>query len=797
MPPHSVLPLRLRIYVLVVAIGGLGALAESTYQLYFNPVGYEWLILAALTLFTGSATVRLPSIPATISVSETFVFASVLLFGTAPGTLIVVLDAVVMSLWLWRRKPELHRLVFNVAAPAVSIWIGSQLFFATSGIQPLVVEPTHITELLLPLGLFAFVHFSLNSGLISWAIGLENRLSPYTVWRENFVWLSPSYFAAASVAALLVVYTRNLDFAYVGVIIPLLLVMYLTFKTAMGRMEDANRHLQEVNALHVSTIETLAMAIDAKDQITHGHVRRVQHYAVALARALGVKDESQIRAVEAAALLHDMGKLAVPEYILNKPGRLTPAEFDKMKRHASVGADILSAIDFPYPVIPIVRHHHENWDGSGYPAGLKGTDIPIGARILAVVDCFDALSSDRPYRPRLCDPEALHVLIERRGSMYDPLVVDTFLQVHHQLTTSIAEPGSSADFCARVIEPPTSVPSPLATSGLEDITASTEETSVLYELTRAVAGRRDMVETADLIASHLRRVLPTSLFVFYGYRGDTDELLAIHASGEGRELLIGLRIPVGQRLSGWVAANRQTILNSDPLLDLGEIARFLRHRPRSCLSTPVLAHGTLIGVMSFYSSSREAFTPNHRHLVENVARQAGNAIDGIVYSVPPSIAAATAPAAVPRLNEIGGQPLSNRHTADGTERLSVLLIATSELLEPAVRQQVLSNALDATLACHAKPHIMFPHDKNQALAIVFSNADAIDIGSLATRIQLAGTASLAQCGCHAEHCILIESAFSPQDGATLAALLGAAQRRLHLKSVRSDDLTDQTIPRIH
>jgi putative nucleotidyltransferase with HDIG domain len=218
-----------------------------------------------------------------------------------------------------------------------------------------------------------------------------------------------------------------------GLILPLLLVLYFTFKTSMARVQDANRHVEQVSRLYLSTIETLAMAIDAKDQITHGHIRRVQTYAVGLASRLGVTDPGLIKAIEAAALLHDMGKLAVPEHILNKPGKLTDSEFEKMKLHASVGADILSAIDFPYPVVPIVRHHHEQWDGGGYPAGLAGTDIPIGARILSVVDCFDALTSDRPYRPRLADTEALEILIERKGTLYDPLIVDTFVRVHNML----------------------------------------------------------------------------------------------------------------------------------------------------------------------------------------------------------------------------------------------------------------------------------------------------------------------------------------------------------------------------
>ena len=169
------------------------------------------------------------------------------------------------------------------------------------------------------------------------------------------------------------------------------------------------------------------MAVDAKDQITHGHIRRVQVYAVELAKRLGVKDDRQLKAIEAAALLHDMGKLAIPEHILNKPGKLTAAEFETMKRHAAIGADLLSSIRFPYPVVPIVRHHHENWNGRATRLESPGPDIPLGARILSVVDCFDALNSDRPYRPRLSADEAFAILKDRRGTMSDPLVVDTFI----------------------------------------------------------------------------------------------------------------------------------------------------------------------------------------------------------------------------------------------------------------------------------------------------------------------------------------------------------------------------------
>ena len=148
---------------------------------------------------------------------------------------------------------------------------------------------------------------------------------------------------------------------------------------------------------------------------------------------LGITDALTLQAIEAAALLHDTGKIAVPEHILNKPGKLTPAEFEKMKLHAPIGAEILSAIEFPYPVVPIVRHHHENWDGTGYPDRIAGEAIPIGARILSVVDCFDALTSDRPYRRRMSNADALAILIERRGTMYDPAIVDTFVRVYERI----------------------------------------------------------------------------------------------------------------------------------------------------------------------------------------------------------------------------------------------------------------------------------------------------------------------------------------------------------------------------
>ena len=627
------LPRRTRWYVSVIIVAGFGAVVQSLVALYYHPIGWSWTILALLTLASGSATVNLPGMPATVSVSETFVFTSVLLFGTSAGTLTVALDALVISFWSFRKGHAHYKILFNVCAVPLTLWLASRLYYLLSPYAPLYLysAPVKLQLLILPLLAFTIAYYCINTWTITLAIALERDLSPLKIWRENFVWIALNYFGGASVAALLVSYTRDLDYTFLLIIVPLLVVLYFTFSTSMGRVEDSNRHLSQLNRLYMSTIETLAMAIDAKDQITHGHIRRVQVYAVGLAKAMGVTDESQLRAIEAAALLHDMGKLAVPEYILNKPGPLTAAEFEKMKLHASVGADILSAIDFPYPVVPIVRHHHENWDGTGYPDCLRGSDIPIGARILSVVDCFDALTSDRPYRPRLADKDALKILQERRGTMYDPLVVDVFLKVHPAISpkSDIAEEEralraiTAASVDRNGEGDPTFAP-------LDEIAASSDEMLTLFELTRSLNGNMDGADATDVIASHLKRLIPFSVFVLYAYDEGVDDLVALCATGERSALIKGLRIGVGQRLTGWVAATKQSIRNSDPMLDLGDYARAASPRLRSSLSTPLVHGKRLVGVLSLYSSTRNAFSEEHQRILEAAATQVSAALSEVL-----------------------------------------------------------------------------------------------------------------------------------------------------------------------
>jgi putative nucleotidyltransferase with HDIG domain len=614
-------------FVNAVIAAGVIAFGQSIYQLSTAPIGSQWFILLALTLLTGSFTIAMSSLSVRVSVSETFVFASVLLFGTAAGTVTVVLETLVMSFWLRPQSRAPRRVLFNAAAPAVAIWLSGTIFYWFSGTSSYPRHVIPLPALFLPLAVFTTLYFLLNTWLVAIAVALHKNQSPLRIWWPRFTWVSVNYFSGASVAALLVTYSHSIDVSTLLIIVPLLVISYLTFRTAMGRVDDATKHLGQLNELYLSTIETLAMAIDAKDQITHGHIRRVQTYAVGLARRLGVVDEDLIRAIEAAALLHDMGKLAVPEYILNKPGKLTAAEFEKMKLHASVGADILAAIDFPYPVVPIVRHHHEQWTGSGYPDGLKGTDIPIGARILSVVDCFDALTSDRPYRPRLSDEEALAILTERRGSMYDPLIVDMFVREYKQLSLNAHRLGPSQGVLNEITGSRTaSASSNLTTSRLDDITASGDEMLTLFEMASALAGQTNGSEIGAVVAQSLRRLAPYSLLVLYIYDSQTDDLEARYAVGDSASVVEGMRIPIGQHLSGWVGANRQTIMNSDPVLDLGDLARAIQPRLRNCLSSALLSGEDLVGVLTLYSAFVNPFNENHRRVIEVVARQAAEAL---------------------------------------------------------------------------------------------------------------------------------------------------------------------------
>ena len=603
-----------KLYVGCVILAGLTCVAHSAVEIWKVPPEQGWWVLAVLTLLTGSLTLRVPTISARISVSEVFVFASVLWFGPAFATFVVVLEALVGTLWMRNRTPV--RTLFNLSAAAFAMWSASHLYLLVSpGSQTPRVE-----DLLVPVAILAITYFAVNSWLIAMALGFEQRTSPLHVWRQNFVWLSLNHMVGASMAVMIVAYTAGrsadakVDFATISAALPLLVITYLMFRTSLGRIDDAQRHVSQVNEMHLATIEALALAVDAKDQITHGHIRRVQVYTVELAKRLGVRDERQLQAIETAALLHDMGKLAIPEHILNKPGKLTTAEFDKMKRHADIGADLLSSVKFPYPVVPIVRHHHENWNGKGYPSGIGGTDIPLGARILSVVDCFDALTSDRPYRPRLSAEDAFDILKQRRGNMYDPLVVDAFMAAYEELAPLATEAGLQA---RSLIGEGTFSSEPDA--ALNEIRANASEVSILEQGAHQITTATSSDAAMDAALQTLRQLTPITTCAFYQYDQGLDRVVCQHAAGDPHNLLVGLIIHLGERVTGWCAANHKTAMNSDAYLDLTQTASRFSPALRSTICVPLLHEEQVSAVFTGYSTQESPFDERHRYVVERVA----------------------------------------------------------------------------------------------------------------------------------------------------------------------------------
>jgi putative nucleotidyltransferase with HDIG domain len=718
-----------RIYISAVVALGFCVVGRSVYQLIVHPLGYQWFLLAALTLVSGSATVKLPSVPASISISEAFVFTAILLYGPAAGTLTVALDGLVISYWIAKRRPEAYRALFNMAAPALSAWCAAEVFFRGAGIPPLIEAPTSLNAILPYLFISAVSYFGLNSWLITLAISAETKLPALSVWRNNFVWLSLNYFCGASVAGLLVVYRPEVTLPYIGAVVPILVVIYFTFKTSMGRVEDANRHVEKINKLYLSTIETLAMAIDAKDQITHGHIRRVQKYATGLARELGVHDATLLSAIEAAALLHDMGKLAIPEYILNKPGKLTGPEFEQMKAHATIGADILSSIDFPYPVVPIVRHHHENWNGTGYPDGLIGTEIPIGARVLSVVDCFDALTSDRPYRLRLSAQEALQILHERRGTMYDPLVVDTFTRVYEQISPDNPKPVLDDNVLRTLANVANS-----RTAGLEDVAPGTLVQFTLVELSQ-LASASDPVLVGRIAADILERFVPFTNFVLFLRDAEVGELVPVYTTGKNSTLLNELRVPLGKGVSGWVCAHGTTLANSNPQLDLGEMVREMEPRPQSTLCAPIVSHEQVVGVITVYSPVNDAFNEQHARCIEAVAR----ALSEAIARFRSKCATAQITSTWRSLQDVADfiQALEASGVAIQFAPTTVLLaepdVEQTEINRQASKEQVLQRVLQRALLAR-RPSDVILRNGFDSIIVVLENASRGDVEAIGRRI---------------------------------------------------------------
>lgn len=399
--------------------------------------------------------------------------------------------------------------------------------------------------------------------------------------------------------------------------------------------DEEKEKLLRVAELRTSAIEALAMAIDAKDQTTPGHVRRTQVYAVELGKLLNVSD-SELEALKAGALLHDVGKLAVPDHILNKPGRLTPSEFEKMKVHAAVGADIIGRVNFPFPVEAVVRYHHERWDGSGYPLGLKGEEIPLVARIISVVDFFDSTRCERPYRAGMTREESLDELRRQAGKSFDPLLVETFVKHIDRIESLIPEselgeqvqPAPSLAASAGGAESAQGAKSEQdAPSGLRSIADAQREVFALYEIAQAVGSSLDLQDTAALVAAKLSSIIKSDACVIFLVDEKTGAAVPAFASGNHQELFSARGIPAGEGVTGWVIANARPMSDASPAIELSGVAPEIASRIKGVMSAPLMREDGSFGAVTLYSESGQAFTAEQTRLLESVCAHVSGALN--------------------------------------------------------------------------------------------------------------------------------------------------------------------------
>lgn len=397
------------------------------------------------------------------------------------------------------------------------------------------------------------------------------------------------------------------------------------------------REWQDVADLRMSTIESLAIAIDAKDQTTHGHVRRTQIYAVELGKLLKISTE-QIEALKAGALLHDIGKLAVPDYILNKPGKLTAAEFEKMKVHTVVGADIVRRVNFPYPVEDVVRFHHEKWDGTGYPSALKAEQIPLVARIISVVDFYDSTRCDRPYRVGMSRDESLGLLRRMAGESFDPAVVNTFVLEVERFDGLISEhdlneqvwPDEKAlqksESATASIQTDASDASE-ATSGFRSIAKAHREVFALHEMAQTIGLSLNLRDTVALVTSKLHAIVPFDTCVVFALDVKSGKAEPVHAAGRHEDYFSKRSITIGEGITGWVIANARSMSDTPPELDLAGVPSEMASEIRSVISSPLLREDGSFGAITLYSTVDAFYTTEHLRLLESICLHASGALN--------------------------------------------------------------------------------------------------------------------------------------------------------------------------
>jgi len=615
-----------RLYIgVIVALGSLVLLAGAMHPSCHQPIKFACYLLVAVA--ASRLKVNLPGITGTMSVNFLFILLGILELSFAET--LALGCAAILTQCFYRDRPRMVQVVFNTCATSFAIGLAYCVYHV-----PIFRAQNNPAVLLV---VTAATYFAANTLPVATIISLTEHKSLRRIWADCYFWSFPYYLVGAGVAGLVSWLNHLLEWQTSLLVLPAVYLIYRSYRLYLAKLEDEKGHVEEMANLHMRTIEALALAIEAKDHTTHDHLQRVRVYAVEVAKDLHVTPE-EMEALQAAALLHDIGKLAVPEHIISKPGRLTPEEFEKMKIHPVVGAEILERVRFPYPVVPIVRAHHEKYDGSGYPFGLKGDEIPIGARILSAVDYLDAMASDRQYRRAIALDEVMKRLQLESGRSFDPRVVEVLQRRYRDLEKLVAQRSETVKWSKLStdlkVERGTAPAAGFVETGTKDkeatflasIAAARQEAQTLFELSQDLGASLSLDETLSVFSVKLKRLVPYDSIAIYVRRGDL--LLPQHVGGDNFRLFESLRIPLGQGLSGWVAQNRKPIINGNPSVEQGYLNDPTKFSTlRSALALPLEGLGGVVGVLALYQSEPDAFTSDHLRILLAVTSKMALAIE--------------------------------------------------------------------------------------------------------------------------------------------------------------------------
>jgi diguanylate cyclase (GGDEF)-like protein/putative nucleotidyltransferase with HDIG domain len=564
---------------------------------------------------------KTPQEVGSMSLGFVVIFTALLRFGPLGAVLAGGLTTLISN--FTPRRKAWHQFFFNQSINLIETLVSSVLFvWVNGGVLDLRWSTSPQAALVASLSFFF-----LNTGLVAAVIGLSTGRNIARLWVDSFLFTGPSYFLGAAVATAAVALLGDHMLIALACLAPVGALTFLSYRGYAERTEALMRSKDEMAELYLQTVKSLALAIDAKDQYTHQHIVRVQHYAVAIARQLGLPDE-EVKAVEMSALLHDIGKLGVPEYVLLKPGRLTPEEFAKIKEHPRIGADILHPVNFPWPVLPGVKSHHERWDGSGYPEGLRGENIPLQGRILAVADAYDSLTSSRAYRNAWTHEKAREEIARSAGSHFDPRVAQAFLSVIDQVVEEMAARGY-APTTAESVPVPAAGPHPglnpavtASDVAVRDIQRASSELWALYEVAQTLPASVGLQDTLDILVRKMGLILPGATCVFL-LRDETRVglLTARAAVGPGRELFDACWTSGGDSLSLRALRNGDTYVGAFDPQDLVPISTpSVPYAPlRSALIVPIIHQGEQIGTINVYHPETEAFGAHDQHFLERIA----------------------------------------------------------------------------------------------------------------------------------------------------------------------------------